>query len=68
MNNGLMGTCNSLRNHPSTNARRNSCSRDDVAFHGRWKRRTEQVDTYIDVELVPYPGAKVAASLCIDGT
>ena len=68
MNNGfLLGKFSSLRNHPSTHARRNRCSRDDVASHGRWKRRTEQVDTYIDVELVTYPGAKVAASLCIDG-
>jgi len=65
MNNGLIGT-HSLRKYPSTHARRNGCSRDDVAFRGRWKRRTEQVDTYIDVEL-PYPDAKVAAALCIGG-
>ena len=65
MNNGLIGT-HSLRKYPSTHARRNGCSRDDVAFRGCWKRRTEQVDTYIDVEL-PYPDAKVAAALCIGG-
>ncbi len=37
-----------------------------LAFCGRWKRRTEQVDIYIDVEL-PYPDANVAAALCIGG-
>ena len=44
INNGLIGT-HSLRKYPSTHAHRNGCSRDDVAFCGRWKRRTEQVDT-----------------------
>ena len=62
---GLIGT-HSLRKYPSTHARRNGCSRDDIDFRGRWKRHTKQVDTYIDVDL-PYPDAKVAAALCIGG-
>ena len=58
---GLIGT-HSLRKYPSTHARRNGCSRDDIDFRGRWKRHTKQVGTYIDVDL-PYPDAKVAAAL-----
>ena len=56
----------SLRKYPSTYARNNGCSRDDVDHRGRWKRRQQQVDTYIDVQL-PYPDAKVAAALCVGG-
>ena len=33
---GLIGT-HSLRKYPSTHARRNGCSRDDIDFRGRWK-------------------------------
>ena len=65
LNNGPIGT-HSLRKFPSTHARRNGCSRDDISSRGRWKRSKEQVDTYIDVDL-PYPDAKVAAALCIGG-
>ena len=32
----------------------------------QWKRNKQIVDTYIDVNL-PYPDAKVAATLCIGG-
>ena len=62
---GLIGT-HSLHKYPLTHAQRNGCSRDDIDFHGRWKRHTRQVDMYIDVEL-PYPDAKVATALCIGG-
>ena len=60
-----LGT-HSIRKFPSTYARRNGCSRDDVDVRGRWKRMKRMVDTYIDVEL-PYPDAKVAAVLAIGG-
>jgi hypothetical protein len=62
---GLIGT-HSLLKYPSTHARRNGYSRDDIDFCGRCKRSTRQVDMCIDVEL-PYPDAKVAAALCIGG-
>ena len=62
---GLLGT-HSIRKLPATYARRNGCGRDDVDVRGRWKRNKKQVDTYIDVAL-PYPDAKVAATLCIGG-
>ena len=65
LNNGPIGT-HSLRKFPSTHARRNGCSRDDISSRGFWKQSKEQVDTYIDVGL-PYPDAKVAAALCIGG-
>jgi hypothetical protein len=61
---GPIGT-HSLRKFPSTQARRNGCSRDDVDSRGRWRKR-RMVDRYIDVNL-PYPDAKVAATLCIGG-
>ena len=62
---GPVGT-HSIRKFPATYARRNGCSRDDVDARGRWKRNKRIVDTYIDVSL-PYPDAKVAATLCIGG-
>ena len=62
---GNLGT-HSIRKLPTTHARRNGCSRDDLDVRGRWKKAKRQVDTYIDVDL-PFPDAKVAASLCIGG-
>ena len=61
---GPIGT-HSLRKFPSTQARRNGCSKDDVDSRGRWRKR-RVVDRYIDVNL-PYPDAKVAAALCVGG-
>ena len=60
-----LGT-HSIRKFPSTYARRNGCTRDDVDYRGRWKRQKRMVDTYIDVDL-PYPDAKVASVLAIGG-
>lgn len=62
--NGLLGT-HSLRKFPSTFARRNGCSKDDIDARGRW-RKCRTVDRYIDVN-VPYPDAKVASILAIGG-
>jgi hypothetical protein len=62
---GLLGT-HSLRKFPATYARRNGCGRDDLDVRGRWKNKKRQVDTYIGV-LLPYPDAKVAATLCVGG-
>ena len=56
----------SLRKSAATHARKNGCSRDEVDLRGRWKKRKRQVDTYIDTE-IPFPDAKVAASLCVGG-
>jgi hypothetical protein len=41
----------------------NGCSCDDIDFRSCWKWHTKQVDSYIDVDLLPYPDAKVAAAL-----
>ena len=60
-----LGT-HSIRKFPSTYARRNGCTRDDVDYRGRWKRQKRMVDTYIDIDL-PYPDAKVASVLAIGG-
>jgi hypothetical protein len=62
---GPLGT-HSNRKFGSTWPRRNGCVRDDVDCRGRWKRRREMVDDYIDVTL-PWPDAKVASKLCIGG-
>ena len=56
----------SLRKCAATHARRNGCSRDEIDLRGRWKHLKRQVDTYLDTT-VPYPDAKVCASLCIGG-
>jgi hypothetical protein len=61
---GPLGT-HSVRKFPTTHARRNGCSKDDVDSRGRWRKR-RMVDRYIDVNL-PYPDAKVAAALCVGG-
>lgn len=60
-----LGT-HSLRKLSATLARRLGCSRDDVDHRGRWKPDKRVSDRYIHVEL-PYPDAKVAAALCVDG-
>lgn len=62
---GELGS-HSIRKYSATLARRNGCSKDDVNMRGRWKGQKRIVDTYIDMSL-PYPDAKVAASLCIGG-
>ena len=62
---GPLGT-HSARKFPSTYARRNGCSRDDVDCRGRWKRRQRVSDRYIDPRQ-PYYDAKVAAALCVGG-
>ena len=51
---------------PATYARQNGCSKDDVEARGRWKSNKRIADTHIDC-LIPYPDAKVASSLCING-
>ena len=53
-----------LRKSAATHARQDGCSRDEIDLRGRWKKKTRQVDVYIDTE-VPYPDAKVAAALCV---
>ena len=63
---GPIGTL-SIRKMTATHARRNGCSKDDVDARGRWKSNKRMVDTYIDC-VIPYPDAKVAASLNIGGT
>ena len=62
---GELGS-HSTRKFAATFARRNGCSRDDVDARGRWKGTRRIVDMYID-STIPYPDAKVAASLCIGG-
>ena len=62
---GPIGT-HSIRKMPATYARRNGCSKDDVDARGRWKSNKRMVDTYIDC-VIPYPDAKVAATLSIGG-
>lgn len=62
---GLLGT-HSNRKFPSTFARRNGCSKEDVDCRGRWRNKKTVVDRYIDVTL-QYSDAKVAAALCIGG-
>jgi hypothetical protein len=62
---GKLGT-HSIRKFASTRARRNGASRDDVDSCGRWKRRKQQSDTYIDPCLL-WPDAKVASLLCKGG-
>jgi len=61
---GPLGS-HSMQKFPSTYARRNGCSRDDVNARGRRQQKTV-VDRYIDMSL-PYPDAKVAAVLAIGG-
>ena len=61
---GPVGT-HSLRKFPSTFARRNGCSKDDVDARGRWQRKRTS-DIYVDMNL-PFPDAKAAASLCVGG-
>jgi hypothetical protein len=62
---GPLGT-HSVRKFPSTQARRNGCSHDDIDCRGRWRNKKRIVDRYIDVRL-PYADAKVAAALCVSG-
>ena len=62
---GELGS-HSTRKFAATFARRNGCSRDDVDARGRWKGTRRVVDMYID-STIPYPDAKVAASLCVGG-
>ena len=62
---GELGS-HSTRKFAATFARRNGCSKDDVDARGRWKGRNRIVDLYID-STIPYPDAKVAASLCVGG-
>ena len=56
----------SLRKLVATHARRNGCSRDEIDLRGRWKKSKRTVDAYLDTT-IPYPDAKVAASICIGG-
>ena len=56
----------SLRKLVATHARRNGCSRDEIDLRGRWKKSRRIVDTYLDTT-IPYPDAKVAASICVGG-
>ena len=56
----------SLRKSAATHARQNGCTRDEIDLRGRWKKKTRQVDVYIDTE-VPYPDARVAGTLCVGG-
>ena len=62
---GELGS-HSTRKFAATFARRNGCSKDDVDARGRWKGNKRIVDSYID-STIPYPDAKVAASLCVGG-
>jgi hypothetical protein len=61
---GPVGT-HSLCKFPSTYARRNGASIDDVESRGRWKKARVS-DVYMDVTS-PYPDAKVASILCVGG-
>jgi hypothetical protein len=61
---GLLGT-HSNRKYPYTYARRNGMPKDDVDTRGRWRiRRTSSVYAHT---LLPWPDAKVAATLCVGG-
>ena len=62
---GPLGT-HSQRKYPSTYAKKNGCSKEDVDGRGRWRRKRSTVDVYIDVRL-PFQDAKVAAALCVGG-
>ena len=62
---GPIGT-HSIRKLPTTYARRNCCSKDDVDARGRRKSNKRMVNTYIDC-VIPYLDAKVAAILSIGG-
>ena len=61
----LIGT-HSIRKLPATYARRNGCSKDDVAARGRWKSNKRIMDAYIEC-LIPFPDVEVASTLCIRG-
>ena len=56
----------SLRKLVATHARRNGYSRDEIDLRGRWKKGKRTVDAYLDTT-IPYPDAKVAASISIGG-
>ena len=56
----------SLQKLVATHARRNGCSRDEIDLRGRWKKSKRTVDAYLDTT-IPYPDAKVAASISIGG-
>ena len=57
----------SIRKYPSTFARSNGCTSDEIDCRGRWKRDSRRVvDRYIDVEQHWIDG-KVAAALCVGG-
>ena len=57
----------SYRKFPSTYARSNGCSPDEIEIRGRWKQQGQRVVfRYIDVKQL-FIDAKVAAALCIGG-
>ena len=63
---GDVGT-HSYRKFPSSYARANGCSPDEIKIRGRWKfQGTRVVFRYIDVKQL-FIDAKVAAALCVGG-
>jgi Transcriptional activator of glycolytic enzymes len=57
----------SYRKFPSTYARSNGCTPDEIEIRGRWKHQGQRVVfRYIDVKQL-FIDAKVAAALCIGG-
>ena len=57
----------SYRKYPSTYARQNGCTPDEIEIRGRWKHQGKRVVfRYIDVKQL-FIDAKVAAALCIGG-
>lgn len=56
----------SIRKYSTTKARQSGCGKDDVEDRARWRRQNRVSNRYTDIEL-PYPDAKVAASLAIGG-
>ena len=68
----MNGPCgvHSLRKFPSTWARQNGCTVDEIEIRGRWKAsgggRKRVVGRYIDPEQA-FIDTKVAAALCVDG-
>jgi hypothetical protein len=62
---GNLGS-HSIRKYGSTRTRRAGIVKDEKDHRGRWKTDSRTSDVYDDV-MLPYPDAKVAATLCKGG-
>ena len=56
-----------MQKFPTTYARRNGCSKDDVDLRARWKGGHRRMQDRYASYTLPFPDAKVATALCKGG-